>query len=243
MLLTERKVRNVIRRTIVENNYKINERFYRRLENNLLREFNMQKIKNGLSSSLKSLKNIVSKENSKNSLKKTVGLTRHLLTILPLIVAANTVSAGIGAEHKIAYTKDAAVTAALGMADELSNEIASQDFENAADAANELGEVADGADAQIDAILSGDMSIKEMKRLISQYEHLKGIDRASKALNDLEIDLNNADIKMIEIDVENEYLAEFADAMSEVISGNVENLAQGYIKVANDQLDQDLAGL
>jgi hypothetical protein len=38
MLLAENQVRKVIRKTIVENNYRINERFYRQLERNLINE-------------------------------------------------------------------------------------------------------------------------------------------------------------------------------------------------------------
>ena len=48
MLLTEHQVRKVVRKTIVENNFRVNERFYRQLERNLLREFSMQDIANKL---------------------------------------------------------------------------------------------------------------------------------------------------------------------------------------------------
>ena len=42
MLLTENQVRRVIRKTIVQNNYRVNERFYRQLNKNLMYETFMQ---------------------------------------------------------------------------------------------------------------------------------------------------------------------------------------------------------
>ena len=44
MLLTENQVRRVIRKTIVQNNYRVNERFYRQLNKNLMYETFMQNL-------------------------------------------------------------------------------------------------------------------------------------------------------------------------------------------------------
>ena len=45
MLLSENSVRRVIRKTIVENNYRVNERFYQQLESNLIQEGIIDSIK------------------------------------------------------------------------------------------------------------------------------------------------------------------------------------------------------
>jgi len=180
MLLKEHQVRRVIRRTIVENNYRVNERFYRNLHANLMTE--------GFMDVIKDIPNLIKKSKSSDEKVKKEAMPKAkksilLLKLMPLVFMLNTVSTGqvMAGETLKNYRAAQEIAAQLGM---------DNDFINPSEMNTE------------------DLSdfIKSNKNLLSRVNALKSgvklADSASEVNADLDdiIDSQEEDIAELEVD-------------------------------------------
>ena len=159
MLITENKFRAVVRQTLKENYYRIDEHFYNDLNRNLMNEGLMDSIKSGT----EKLKNMF-KSRDKNTVKKAVFGSNKILIGLALISVFNGISHGqVMKQGHMNTVMD--TVAALENSAELAGK-SGVDLDDAIDIYNTAKETAD-------LLLKGeigpnDPSVKELLKLITR---------------------------------------------------------------------------
>lgn len=215
MILTEQKVRKVIRQTIRQNNYRINERFYRDLNRNLINEGMIETMSNAFNAVKEKFTSSKNKKNVKG-MKKPANAFSQLLVPLAMIALFNSVSHGKVAESGINRIHAAAVEA--GEAMEID--------------AIETGDIDDMVEAGdlLDLIENKQMNLQEMKKLISIMKNLNSCKNLNKELNNLESQLSSLDAE----DQENqEDLDNFVEAISNILDRGKFNVTMSQI---NDEV-------
>lgn len=215
MLLSEQKVRKVIRQTIRQNNYKINERFYSDLNKNLISEGVVET----MSKAFDAIKDKFSSHKGNKDvkgIKKPASAFNQLLVPLAMIVLFNSVSDGKIAKSGIDEILAAAEEAAMSLE---TNSL-------------ETGSVDDMRDAEdiLNRVKNKSMNLQDMKNLITMVKNLNSCKNLSKEISDLENELNSLDL---ETQDSQEDLDSFVEAICNILDkGNF----NPTISQINDQI-------
>lgn len=198
MLLTEQKLRKVIRQTIRQNNYRIDERFYTELNRNLVNEGAIETMSKAFNVVKDKFLSSKRKKDTKG-MKKPARIFSQLCVPLAMIALFNSVSDGKIAEKGIDRIHAAAVDA--------QREIVIDSLET--------GSVDDMSDAEdiLKQVENKSMSLQDMKNLISMVKNLNSCKKLGKEIADLETQLEKLNNKTQE---SQEDLDDFIEAICNI---------------------------
>jgi hypothetical protein len=182
MLITENKFRSVVRQTLKENHYRIDEHFYNDLNRNLMNEGLMDSIKSGT----EKLKNMF-KSKDKKIVKKAAFGSNKILIGLALVSLFNGISHG-----QVMKTNYMDNLANIAQALEDSAKLAGQSGVNLDDAID----IYDSAKDLADLLLKGeigpnDPSIKETLKLIAQVSQDGKLESFVNSIDTQKLDENS----------------------------------------------------
>ena len=219
MLLTEHKFRRVIRKTIIENNYRVNERFYRQLNRNLMNEVSMNSIKKSFSSVKNAFKKgSVNKKSIVPKAKKASFIIKSIALMSLLNAAAVGKTLESGHFNQLNKTLDGI------------EQIAKSIEGNAGEGLDAIVSAQEYVDVLSDAAIGGDLTPEDMSNILATANKIKAVNKQDEEMKNTMKDLQR------ELDQFNAKYEEGQEDFGEVLDDTLEAMT-GQIHVGGESLD------